>query len=74
MTKLEKDVRSYFDDCISKEEFENNNVNTLVFSFLTGTPPEECKYMELETEMEQSMIDDYYNVEGIIHRMIKERG
>lgn len=73
MTKLEKAVREYFEKCITKDEFEENNVNTLVFSFLVGMPPEECKYMEVETEWTPEEVDQYYDVEGIIHRLKMEK-
>lgn len=72
MTKLEKAVREYFEKCITKDEFEENNVNTLVFSFLVGMPPEECKYMDIEPEWTSEEVDQYYEVEGIIHRLKME--
>ena len=72
MKQIEKDVRDYFNKCLSKDEIEDNPVNALVFSYLMGMDPKECRGMELESEMDSSQIDEYYEVEGIINKIKRE--
>lgn len=69
----DEEILKYFKD-VYKDKYKDvlleNSVNSLVFSYLVGMPPEECKYMELESEMDDEQVEEYYEIEGIIHRLI----
>lgn len=73
MSRLEKDIQDYFTMCFDnyEEVLLENSINSLVFSYLVGMHPEECRYMELETEMTPDQVEEYYNVEDCILRLKK---
>lgn len=75
MTNLEKDIREYFSKCFDNGEeiIEEFNEKTLTFSYLLGMYPEECRYMEVETDWTAEDIRQYDEIESIIYKIKLEK-
>ena len=68
-------IREYFYNILKfkdKNDYLEYSVSTLAFSYLMGMDPNECRYMEVESDWTPDLIQEYEDIEGFIHRLIKE--
>ena len=76
MTKSEQQaVKEYFANVLhytTKEHFTEHLVSALVFSYLMGMDPSECKYMCVESDWSREEVNEYDDIESFIHQMIRE--
>ena len=71
----QQEIREYFSNILKfkdKNDYLEYSVSALVFSYLMGMDPNECRYMEVESDWTPDLIQEYEDIEGFIHRLIKE--
>ena len=74
-TSEEKDIRNYFSNLLEftlKTDYTTYTISALVFSYLLGMDPENCNNMYVECDWTNEEIDEYNEIESIIHRIINE--
>ena len=76
MTQSEKNqVNEFFTTVLKykkKEQYLEYPVSALVFSYLMGMDPAECRNMYVESEWSKEEINEYDDIEAYVHQIIRE--
>lgn len=69
---MEKNLREYMNRYYTPDQLKEYSAQMLAFSYLLGMPAEECRDMYPESDWSNEQLEEYDDIEGMLHRIKSE--